>query len=144
MDVTRRRRLSHPTSVDTLLFPEVESLFRIAAFRRQRIRYLSLTWTDLRAVSNQLFLLDRVSPEEERQEALVAALDRIRGRYGDRAVVWGRTGLPGGGDMVTAKRSEKRITAGGLSPAGACLRTTAGGTAERPEQGGGNKPMKGV
>ena len=99
-DVTRRLNLKHPSVTDPLLFRKIEPFFLGAAFRRQRIGYLSLTFTDLFVPAAQLALFRTavLNPKEgaQKAEALVAALDSIRTRYGEHAVAWGRTwGLPG-------------------------------------------------
>jgi len=90
MDVTRCLRFHTPTTTDFLLFPKLESLFLRANVRRQRVRYLSLTFTDLISRPAQLGLFDGGShcPKEK---ALVSALDRIRTRYGSKAIRLGRT-----------------------------------------------------
>ena len=95
MDITRRLRFQDPSTTDLLLFQEVEPFFLKTAFRRQRVGYLSLTFTDLLVPIAQLTLFQAAS-SHRKEEALVSALDTIRTRYGERAVGWGRTwDLPG-------------------------------------------------
>jgi hypothetical protein len=100
-DITRRLKFRDPSPTDPLLFREIEPFFLKSAFRRQRIGYLSLTFTDIFVPTAQLALFQtRVA--HPKPEALVSALDAIRSRYGERAVEWGRTwGLPGGAGSGT-------------------------------------------
>jgi DNA polymerase-4 len=89
VDVTRRLRLAEPMTTDFLLFHYIESLFLKASDRRQRIRYLSLTFTDLFTPPAQMGLFDLSGPS--REETLISALDEIRARYGEKAIQLGRT-----------------------------------------------------
>ncbi len=89
MDITRRLRLHHPDTTDLLLFQELKSLFLKTSSRRQRIRYLSLTFTDLVSPPSQLSLFED-SSHHRKERALALALDRIRIRYGNQAVRMGR------------------------------------------------------
>ena len=91
MDITRRLKIAKPGHTDPVLFAEIESFFLKVCFRRQRVRYLSLTFTDLIFPPAQTELFD-TTRQPSREESLVAALDRIRSRHGDAAVRWGRTG----------------------------------------------------
>ncbi len=90
LDVTRRSFFSLPTLVEGRIFQELELVYRAATQRRQRIRYLSLTFTDLIPPSSQLILLER-RERNEREERLVLALDGIRDRFGHETIRWGRT-----------------------------------------------------
>jgi DNA polymerase-4 len=88
-DATRRLRLVSPTTTDTILYRLLEPFFIRTNERRQRVRYLSLTFTDLVAPSPQLSLFDMSRPYQK-EESLVAALDAIRARYGEKIVSFGR------------------------------------------------------
>jgi len=88
IDITRRLRLKAPTNIDLLLFSELEPLYMNAAARRQRIRYMSLTFTDLVQPDAQLTLFE--TPVHPREEKLALAMDAIRTRFGDK-IAWGRT-----------------------------------------------------
>ena len=90
VDVARRLVLRTPVAVDPLLFQRLEGLFLKASNRRQRVRYLSLTFTDFIFPSCQLTLF-RMPGHHRKEEALVVALDRIRAKHGERAVQFGRT-----------------------------------------------------
>jgi DNA polymerase IV len=89
MDVTRRLRLGSPTTADPVLFRAMEPFLLATNFRRQRIRYLSVTFTDLFLPPAQLPLFGE--PVFRKEEALVSALDRLRSKYGDKTVQFGRT-----------------------------------------------------
>ena len=89
MDITRSLRLRGPVTTDPLLYQKLEPLYLKASFRRQRVRYMSLTFTDLVRPAAQMALFDKPS-HSIREEALVSALDRLRGKYGESVVQWGR------------------------------------------------------
>jgi DNA polymerase-4 len=89
VDVTRRLRLQTPVNIDGILFPQLESLYMKVSERRQRIRYLSLTFTDLILPCAQMALFPEPS-SHPKAEALVTALDTIRRRFGETAIRWAR------------------------------------------------------
>ena len=89
MDITRRMKVVRPVNVDPVLFGEIEPFFLKTCFRRQRVRYVSITITDLIFPSAQTSLLESFA-EPSREESLVEALDAIRGKYGEKVVRWGR------------------------------------------------------
>jgi DNA polymerase-4 len=70
-----------------VLFDAVRPLFEKLFQRRIRLRYLALVFDHLADASKQLSLFDSDGPSEE--ASLVAALDRIRVKYGESAVVRG-------------------------------------------------------
>lgn len=90
VDVTRCLRLRNPVTTDPFLFQKLEPLYLKASARRQRVRYMSLTFTDLIFPTAQMALFDTVS-HRRKEEALVAALDGIRARYSGDVVQWART-----------------------------------------------------
>lgn len=89
MDMTRSLRLRNPVITDPLLYRKLEPLYLKTNFRRQRVRYMSLTFTDLVRPPAQMALFE-APVHFEREEALVSALDKIRGKYGETTVQWGR------------------------------------------------------
>lgn len=89
MDITRRGRVSLPVCLDPLLFQILKPLFFKANRRRQRVRYMGLTFTDLAVRTDQLALFEMPGPWQT-QKALITALDTIRGKYGEGAVRFGR------------------------------------------------------
>lgn len=89
MDATRRLSIERPTAVDPALFRLLEPLFLRTNARRQAVRYLSLTLTDLAAPTAQLELFD--AAVDSREERLVAAVEAVRKRQGGAALGFGRT-----------------------------------------------------
>ena len=89
MDMTRSLRLRNPVITDPLLYQKLEPLYLKTNFRRQRVRYMSLTFTDLVRPPAQMALFETPA-HFEREEALVSALDKIRTRYSGDVVQWGR------------------------------------------------------
>jgi len=90
MDMTRRRKITHPVWIDSLMYRILEPFFLKVNERRQRVRYMSLTFTDLFPVPDQLSLFD--PPEaDQKPEHLISALDSIRKKFGEEAIAFGRT-----------------------------------------------------
>jgi DNA polymerase-4 len=89
MDATRRLGLGRPTAVDPALFRLIEPLFLQTNARRQTVRYLSLTLTDLAPPPAQLELFDAAA--DSREERLVAAVEAVRKRQGGGILQFGRT-----------------------------------------------------
>jgi len=87
------------TANDLQLFALARVALQRAWLRRVRLRHLRLRCDRLAAPSAQLCLPLQRRAEEARQQgrddALVGALDRIRGRFGAGAVQLGRTLTPG-------------------------------------------------
>jgi DNA polymerase-4 len=91
MDATRRLRFGRPSGVDLAVFRMLEPLFFQTGLRRQRVRLMGLTLTDLFVPPPQLDLFD--SPQGPlKEERLVHALDALRGRYGEASVRFARAG----------------------------------------------------
>jgi nucleotidyltransferase/DNA polymerase involved in DNA repair len=88
VDATRRHGFDRPSNVDPILFRMLEPFFLQTNSRRQRVRYLSITFTDLFAPPAQLSLFESSGPEKE--YALISALDKIRAKYGEGTVRFGR------------------------------------------------------
>lgn len=102
--VTRRVLLSPPANRDLTLFARVHALFVEAVTRRGRVRYLRVRFTRLAPAPVQMSLLDLPGfgqPEpaggaggageaSDREPAVIAALDRIRKRFGEKAIAFGR------------------------------------------------------
>lgn len=92
--VTRAGAVTPASAGDLTLYGHARSLFEPVVQRRGRVRYLRVRFTRLAAPPAQMSLFE----EEERpgrEPALVAALDRIRGRFGAGAIAFGRTGRIG-------------------------------------------------
>jgi len=77
------------------IYPHLESLFLRAFRRRVRIRKMALRAEALENSDKQLALFPKETSEEgvktQRMQNLAAALDRVRSRYGEKAIEWGMT-----------------------------------------------------
>ena len=105
--MTRRAVLSPPSNGDLTLFARIHALFTETVARRGRVRYLRVRFTRLAPMPAQMSLFDLPGvgqPEPEsgagetpgREPAVIAALDRIRKRFGEKAILFGRmTGMTG-------------------------------------------------
>ncbi len=85
---------SHPLPLATQweadLFPPLEALFRRRFRRRVRLRSVTLGLEGLVAAEAQLPLFPE-APDSWRARRLALALDRLRARFGDKAISLGRT-----------------------------------------------------
>lgn len=80
-----RTRISPPSFDDGALFSSVRTLFTRVAVRRVRVRYLSLTFSDLARFTSQPSLFkDR--GRDLREKSLTASMDVIRDRFGVGAI----------------------------------------------------------
>jgi DNA polymerase-4 len=99
----RQAALSPPVSGDLTLFDRLRALFEVAAARRGRIRYMRVRLDRLIPAPAQRCLFDaremsaaRASgpafggAPPARETELVSALDRLRARFGGRAIGFGR------------------------------------------------------
>jgi len=90
-EVTRQTRLDGRAMTDLDLYNELERLFFKACQRRVSVRFMRVWFKDLSSPSPQLSLFSFAPKEGEKRAGVTKALDRIRGRYGDGAVRFGRT-----------------------------------------------------
>lgn len=82
----------HGTCWETDLQPVLEQLFARCVRRRVRLRRIILRADRLEPPVEQLVLFDEsVTRAEPASHRLFLALDRIREKFGDQAVSWGRT-----------------------------------------------------
>ncbi len=94
---SRRARLPSPSGSDPTLYARLRPLFDQAVERRGRVRYLRIRCARLAPPPAQGRLFP--DPDERRllrEASLVAALDRIRRRFGERAIAFGRSRAPAG------------------------------------------------
>jgi len=89
--VVRSVTVEPATANDFVLFDAARRVLTLAWTRRLRVRCLKLACDRLTFPSGQLELFAEIDDEKERQDNLVAAIDRIRKRFGDCAVRWGRS-----------------------------------------------------
>ena len=86
----RQLRLDPATANDLALFPVARRALHLAWTRRVRLRHLRLTCDQLVFPPAQLPLFDAEQRVMARQTSLIAAMDRIRERFGTDAVGMGR------------------------------------------------------
>jgi DNA polymerase-4 len=87
---SRQVRVEPPTANDLALFPPARNALHLAWTRRVRIRHLRLTCDRLVYPPAQQPLFEQERRTIQRQENVITVLDRIRDRFGSRAVQVGR------------------------------------------------------
>ena len=80
----------HGSFRDFDLYGFLESIFLKACRRRVRIRFMRVWFQDFSSPAPQLSLFPTTSPDAEKKALVTRALDRIRERYGDEAIKYGR------------------------------------------------------
>jgi DNA polymerase-4 len=84
--VTRSHTLAQPTSEDHVIFSTVLKLFRKQFTKKTRVRLIGVALTSLtRESSTQTDLFEQTS--HERSDRLYQGIDRIRSKYGFRAIL---------------------------------------------------------
>jgi len=91
MEVIRRTSLSQVNIHGLDLYGAMERLFFKACQRRTSVRFMRVWFWDLSFPLPQLSLFPSTSPDKDKKGRVTLALDRIRERYGDEAVRFGRT-----------------------------------------------------
>jgi DNA polymerase IV len=91
-EVARQTRQTNPCPTDLDLYTDMERLFFKTCLRRTAVRFMRVWFRDLSSPSPQLSLFLSAPNGGEKREKVTRALDRIRGRYGDGAIEYGRTG----------------------------------------------------
>ena len=91
----REERLAPPLSADLLLFAQARGICERARARRVRVRWIELRCLEVARGPRQLALFgpqafDERASDGGAAESLADAVDRIRGRFGDRAILSGR------------------------------------------------------
>lgn len=86
MEIKRRVRLPILTYWDFELYPHLKRLFFSACTRRTRVRFMKIWFWDFFYGENQLCLFEQPCPKREKNKAIVKALDKIRQRYGEKAI----------------------------------------------------------
>jgi DNA polymerase-4 len=91
-EITKRAVLECASHWEFEIYPHLESLFLRAFQRRVRIRKMALRAEALENSVKQLSLFPvEPSAESVRLQRLASALDRVRSRYGEKAIEWGMT-----------------------------------------------------
>ena len=88
---TRQIRVKPATANDLVLFPFVRRALNLAWHRRVRIRHLRLCCDRLVFPPAQMPLFEEERQTCARQENIIAAMDKIRDRFGAQAVRVGRS-----------------------------------------------------
>lgn len=114
-DVLARReeRLPLPVAADLLLFAQARAICHRARARRVRVRWIELRCLEVAGASRQLLLFgpaafDARATDGSAAVSLAEAMDRIRGRFGGRAILSGR--------MFTGRAMSRAGRGGGRSP----------------------------
>jgi DNA polymerase-4 len=87
---SRQRRVEPATANEIALFPFARQTLHLAWSRRVRMRHLRLIFDRLAYPPAQMPLFDTDRKITERQDHLVAVMDRVRDRFGTGAVRMGR------------------------------------------------------
>jgi len=93
VEASRRCRLPRHGFSSLDLYPPIEIIFQKAFTRRVRIRYMELVFRGLRPENGQLCLFND-QESNGNKTAAINAIDRIRHRYGEEAIRFGRS-IPG-------------------------------------------------
>ncbi|MCC6740143.1 MAG: hypothetical protein IT452_13940 [Planctomycetia bacterium] len=88
---TRQKLLPAPSDLDPDLLPPVLDLLALALQRRVRVRTLSVSFARLGPADVQPGLFGE-APESKTKQALVAAVDRVRAKWGAGALTYRRLG----------------------------------------------------
>jgi len=91
----REERLALPVAADLLLFAQARAICERARTRRVRVRWIELRCLEVAGAPRQLTLFgpeafDERASDGGAADSLADAVDRIRGRFGGRAIVSGR------------------------------------------------------
>ena len=115
---SRRVPLRPPLDRDLTLFALLRPEFEIVVARRGRVRSITLHLSRLGPAPAQIEMFPDLEEGAARERSLLAAIDRLRGKYGDGVVAAGRT---------VGARADRGESAGAESVRGACLRVNGGG-----------------
>ena len=92
MEIIRRISLAGADLWGFAMHDAMERLFFKACERRIGVRFMRVWFSDLSSPSPQLSLFPPASYDMDKKGRVTMALDRIRGRYGDGAIKYGRMG----------------------------------------------------
>lgn len=90
-EVARQTRVISSFTSDLDLYTDMERLFYKACTRRIGVRFIRVWFRELSPPSPQLSLFSYAPRSGEKREKVTGALDRIRERYGDGVIGYGRT-----------------------------------------------------
>jgi len=89
VDASGETRLAFASQYEHEIYPVAEEAFARLLTRRVRVRSLRLELRELKPEVHQLCLFR--DPGEERRQRLLGAIDRIRDRFGERAIGFAHT-----------------------------------------------------
>jgi len=90
-EIIRRINLPHMSFWDFDLYTPLEKNFLRACRRRVRVRFMKVWFQDFSPPTSQLSLFPAQSPLVEKKASVTQALNRIRERYGEETIKYGRT-----------------------------------------------------
>jgi DNA polymerase-4 len=90
-EITRRINLPHVSFWDFDLYKPLERIFLRTYQRRARIRFMKVWFQDFSPPPSQLSLFPPRSSLSEKKASVTQALNRIRERYGEEVIKYGRT-----------------------------------------------------
>jgi DNA polymerase-4 len=93
-ETRRQLKLPRRSFWDFDLYGPLEELFFKTCERRVRVRFIKVWFRDFSYPNGQLSLFHDPSPDAEKKSHVVHALDRIRERYGEEAITYGRAASP--------------------------------------------------
>ncbi|HUT71173.1 MAG TPA: hypothetical protein VMW89_10900 [Desulfatiglandales bacterium] len=89
-EIIRRINLPHVSFWDFDLYTPLEKIFLRACRRRVRVRFMKVWFQDFSPPTSQLSLFPAQSPLVEKRASVTQALNRIRERYGEETIKYGR------------------------------------------------------
>jgi DNA polymerase-4 len=89
-EITRQINLPHESSWNFDLYAPLEKIFLRAFQRRVRIRFMKVWFRDFLPPTSQLPLFPARSPAMEKKALITQTLHRIRERFGDEMIKYGR------------------------------------------------------
>jgi len=91
VEAKRRLKLPNISFWDFDLYGPLEKLFLKTCDRRVRVRFIRVWFWDFSSPSSQLLLFHTMSPHAEKKSKVIQALDRIRERYGENVIKYGKS-----------------------------------------------------
>jgi DNA polymerase-4 len=91
VEIVRRINLPAGSFWDFDLYDPLEDLFLKACRRRVRVRFMRVWFQGFSAPTSQLSLFPAVPEGTGKNASVILALDRIREKYGDASIRYGRT-----------------------------------------------------
>jgi DNA polymerase-4 len=90
-EIIHRIKLPHVSFWDSDLYTPLEKIFLRACRRRVRVRFMKVWFQDFSPPTSQLSLFPAQTQLVEKKASITQALHRIRERYGDVAIHYGKT-----------------------------------------------------